>query len=290
VSPAISRGPKSGLAGQVFQAAFIALTAGLLSWLVWLYGNALRDARYLDGWLLAAGMVVQVYFHVRLRQGPLSPRAAATWRQIHIFVGYVLIALFFSHSNFSLPDTSFEWALWAAFLLVALSGVLGTYLAWSVPAKLGPEDATVFERIPIRRAELAKQIHTLASKPDNGQLALALPAAPYEDWILDLYRTQLREFFQGPRNTAAHLFGSQRHLKRLTGEIDNLERYVGKSGQGKLNAMKALLLEKDRLDFARVHLGLTKLWLFIHVPVTYGLVILSVLHILVVYAFSSGVW
>jgi hypothetical protein len=286
----MSRAPKSGLAGQVLYTAFIVLIASLLCWFVWLYGTALRDAQYLDGWLLAGGMACQLYFHIRPKLGPQTPRAAATWQKIHIFVGYVLIGVFASHSNFSLPDTGFEWALWIAFLLVALSGVLGVYLAWSVPAKLGPDDSTALERIPIRRAELAKQIHALATMPDKGQLALALPAAPYEDWILDLYRTQLRDFFQGPRNTAAHLIGSQRVLKRLTGEIDNLEQYVDKPGQNKLNAMKALVLEKHRLDFARVHLGLTKLWLFIHVPVTYGLIILAVLHILVVYSFSSGVW
>jgi len=49
-------------------------------------------------------------------------------------------------------------------------------------------------------------------------------------------------------------------------------------------------VEKDRLDFARVYLGLTKGWLFVHVPVTYALIILTLLHILVVYAYSSGPW
>ncbi len=43
--------------------------------------------------------------------------------------------------------------------------------------------------------------------------------------------------------------------------------------------------EKDRLDFARVYLGLTRGWLFVHVPVTYALVVLSVLHVIVVYAY-----
>ena len=49
-------------------------------------------------------------------------------------------------------------------------------------------------------------------------------------------------------------------------------------------------LEKDRLDFSAVHLGLTKGWLFVHVPVTYALIVLIVLHVFVVYAFSSGDW
>ena len=48
------------------------------------------------------------------------------------------------------------------------------------------------------------------------------------------------------------------------------------------------MVEKDRLDFARVYLGLTKGWLFVHVPVTYALIVLTVLHVVVVYAFSAG--
>jgi hypothetical protein len=50
------------------------------------------------------------------------------------------------------------------------------------------------------------------------------------------------------------------------------------------------VIEKDRLDFSRIHLGLAKGWLFVHVPVTYALIVLSVVHVVVVYAFSSGSW
>ena len=107
---------------------------------------------------------------------------------------------------------------------------------------------------------------------------------------MDLYTNHLRDFFQGQRNFTAHLIGSQRPLKRLTDEIDNLSRYVDQQSQEKLAAIKNLVVEKDRLDFARVYLGLTKGWLFVHVPVTYALIVLTVLHVLVVYAFSSGTW
>jgi hypothetical protein len=107
---------------------------------------------------------------------------------------------------------------------------------------------------------------------------------------MDLYTTHLRDFFQGQRNFTAHLIGSQRPLKRLTDEIDNLSSYVDQHSQEKLAAIKNLVVEKDRLDFARVYLGLTKGFLFVHVPVTYALMVLMVLHVLVVYAFSSGAW
>ncbi len=277
--------------GQIFQTALIVTTGGLLCWLVWLYGAALRDARYLDGWLLTAGMAAQVYFHARRKFAPLSPKAAKTWRRIHVFLGYVLVFLFVSHSTYSLPDSGLDWAIWSGFVLITLSGIFGIYLAWAVPAKLGPNDSTVFDRIPGRITELGRQIHALVTTSDQGQqFVIPLPAAPYEEWILDLYKSRLRGFFKEPQNLAAHMIGSQRHLKHLTGAIDALEPYVGKYGVDKLRAMKALVLEKDRLDFAYVHLGLTKLWLFVHVPLTYALVVLILLHILVVYAFASGVW
>ena len=75
---------------------------------------------------------------------------------------------------------------------------------------------------------------------------------------MELYTNHLKDFFQGQRNVTGHLIGSQRPLKQLTDEIDNLSRYVDRPSKEKLAAIKDLVVEKDRLDFARVYLGLTK--------------------------------
>jgi hypothetical protein len=266
----------------------IAAISGGLFWLVWIYGAGLRDPRYLDGWVLAAGMSLQLYFHIAVKSASLSPKSIMRWRQIHIVVGLVLISAFISHSDFSLPDTGFEWALWASFMLVTLSGVFGTYLAWSLKAKRGIDESIGLDRIPARRAELARQAEATVAQTGPATAAIGLPMQPQDAWIGDLYTTHLRAYFQGQRNSIAHLIGSQRPLKRLTDEIDALSRYVDKQSQEKLEAIKALVIEKDRLDFSSVHFGLTKGWLLVHVPVTYSLIVLSVLHVLVVYAFSSG--
>jgi hypothetical protein len=276
------------LAGRTVQGLLIAVMSGGLFWLVWIYNNGLRDPRYLDGWVLAGGMSLQLAFHIGIKTASLSPRSAARWRKFHIFLGYLLIAAFISHSDFSLPDTGFEWALWAGFVLVTLSGIFGTYLAWSLRVRHAIDERIGYERIAIRRAELARDVHAAVAKTDLAPAAIALPKPPYDAWIMDLYTTHLRDFFQGQRNFAAHLIGSQRPLKRLTDEIDNLSSYVDKQSQEKLAVIKNLVVEKDRLDFARVYLGLTKAWLFVHVPVTYALTVLTVLHVLIVYSFSSG--
>jgi hypothetical protein len=277
------------LTSQTVKSLLIATIFGGLFWLVWIYGNGLRDPRYFDGWMLAGGMGLQVAFHIAIKTAILSPKSALRWRKVHILVGYLLIAAFISHSDFSLPDTGFEWALWAGFVLVTLSGIFGTYLAWSLRAKHGIDERIAYDGIPTRRAELARDVYAVA-KVDLPGAAIALPATPYDAWIMDLYTNHLRDFFQGQRNFAAHLIGSRRPLKRLTDEIDNLSPYVDKQSQMKLAVIKNLVVEKDWLDFARVYLGLTKGWLFVHVPVTYALIVLTVLHVVVVYSFSSGPW
>ena len=284
------RGPSLAkyLANRTVQALLIAAISGGLFWLVWIYGNGLRDPRYLDGWVLAGGMGLQLSFHIAIKTASLSPKSAARWRRFHIFIGYLLIAAFISHSDFSLPDTGFEWALWTGFVLVTLSGIFGTYLAWSLRVRHAIDERIGYDRIPTRRAELARDVHAAVARTDLVPAAIGLPRPPYDAWIMDLYTTHLRDFFQGQRNFAAHLIGSQRPLKRLTDEIDDLSSYVDRQGQEKLAVIKGLVVEKDRLDFARVYLGLTKGWLFVHVPLTYSLMVLTVLHILVVYAFSSG--
>jgi hypothetical protein len=276
------------LASRTVQGLLIAAISGGLFWLVWIYGNGLRDPRYLDGWVLAGGMALQLSFHIAIKTASLSPKSAARWRKIHILVGYLMIAAFVSHSDFSLPDTGFEWALWTGFVLVTLSGIFGTYLAWSLRVKHALDERIGYDRIPTRRAELARDVHAAVVRTDLTPAAIGLPRPPYDAWIMDLYSTHLRDFFQGPRNFAAHLIGSQRPLKRLTDEIDDLSAYVDRQSQEKLAVIKNLVVEKDRLDFARVYFGLTKGWLFVHVPLTYSLMVLTVLHILVVYAFSSG--
>src|SRR5262245_34413546 len=159
-------------------------------------------------------MSLQLSFHIAIKTASLSPKSTARWRKIHIFIGYLLIAAFIAHSDFSLPDTGFEWALWAAFVLVTLSGIFGTYLAWSLQAKHGIDVS--YDRIPTRRAELARDVHAAVAKNDQAAAAIALPAPPYDAWIMDLYTARLRYFFQGQRNFTAHLIGSQRPLKRLT--------------------------------------------------------------------------
>jgi hypothetical protein len=289
--PIGGRGPvwSHVLTGWTMQTVLIAAISSGLFWLVWIYGNGLRDPRFLDGWVLAGGMALQLCFHIAVKTASVSPKSIRRWRAFHIFLGYVIIASFIAHCDFALPDTGFEWALWTAFVLVSMSGIFGIYLAWSMRAKHGLEAHSGYD-LPTRRAELAHELQAVVTQRDAANAAIPLPPLPDDAWIAGLYTSRLQDFFQKQRNLGAHLIGSRRPLKRLTDEIDALSRYADKPNQAKLALIKDLVVEKDRLDFVGVHRALTRGWLFVHVPVTYALIVLTVLHIFVVYAFSSGDW
>jgi hypothetical protein len=270
----------------------IVMIAGLSGGLLWftaIYEGSLRDPRYLDGWLLAGGMGLQLFFHIGIKSG-FSPRFIRRWRSFHIFLGYLLIAAFVSHCNFSWPDTAFEWMLWIGFVLVTISGAASAFLVWSMRSKLLADGSLSFERIPIRRAELERDVQAAIMADDPAQMALGLPPPPYDAWIADLYANQLREFFQGPRHALAHLIGSQRPLRHLIDEIDEVSRYVDARNRDKLGVIRDFVIEKDGLDFAHVHLGLSRGLMFLHVPITYALIVLTIAHVMIVYAFASGGW
>ena len=45
---------------------------------------------------------------------------------------------------------------------------------------------------------------------------------------------------------------------------------------------------KDQLDFHQAMQGLLKGWLFVHIPLTYALLLFALVHLVLVYAFSGA--
>ncbi len=247
----------------------------------WLYGSALRDPRFLDGWVLVAGMLFLVLFNIRKKLPMLPLGRAAAWLQLHIYVGYFIVAVFLLHTDLSFPAGLLEWALWLLFIIVAISGIVGIYLTRTVPAKLEQHSERIlFERIPAFRTGLAEEVEALAIDSVNQAGSLT---------ISNLYINTLHAFFRRPQNLFLHLRNSRRPLNRINSEIDNLKQYLDDPGKERLMKIKDLVQAKDNLDFHYAQQGMLKAWLFVHIPATYGLLLLVAAHVAVVYAYSSGV-
>ena len=262
-------------------AVITAVAITLFYWLVSVYEAALRDPRFLDGWILVAGIGGQLMFHLRKKSTTLPLGKTADWLRVHIFIGYFVIAVFLSHTSFSTPEQLVEWVLWCIFVLVAASGIVGAYLSWAIPTKLERRDEPIaFERIPAFQSMLAKQAgcagHRLRqSRRVTGAFGALFGQAPC--------------YFNRPQNLFAHLRGSKRPLRQICDEIEAVERYVDDAGATLLRKVRDLVIEKDALDSHYAHQGALQIWLFIHIPATYSMIVVTVLHVATIYAFSSSV-
>lgn len=258
------------------------LVIAAVYWSIGFYSDALRDPRFLDGWILTAVMFAQLLFHIR-KKLPASPLGrAATWLKMHVYLGYVTIAVFLFHTSFSMPETTLEWALWGLFVLVVASGLVGLYLTNSVPGKLQQQhgEQITFDQIPTVRLNLFREVDALV-------LETVTPDGSSE--VSDFYVNRLRGYFRKPQYLRAHLRGSRRPLERISSEIADLERRVNAPDRKALSSIRKLVTAKFDLDHQYTVQGLLHSWLFVHIPATYSLIVLSILHVAVVYAFSSGV-
>lgn len=256
------------------------LAAVIIATLVDMYYISLRRSEFFDGWILFTGVVFLSLFNMRKKLPMIPLGRAETWTQIHLYVGLLVVVVFFLHVGLSFPTGVLDWALWLIFLTVAVSGMVGLYLSRTIPAKLERStEQILFERIPGFRAQLARDVEELAVKSVEEGASLT---------ISTFYAETLHDYFDGPRNLFGHLRGSNRSLSRLVDEIEKLKRYLDDAGRDVMDEIKDHVIAKDNLDFRYVHIGALRLWLFVHIPATYSLLILGVTHVAAMYAFSSG--
>ncbi len=245
------------------------------------YDAALRDVVFLDGWVLFAGMGVQILFHVKKKIPQRIFGSTTTWAEVHLYCGYFVIACFALHTRFSWPETAMESVLWVLFIVVVTSGLLGALLTNAIPMRLAQlAERWEFQDLPNLQSTLADKAH---------DLALASIQKTGTTKISDLYLEQLQEFFAKPHHAYAHLTGSKRPLKQMMFEIEGLDADLDGKSQKVLRELRLLVELKTRIDFQYAHEIALRMWLCVHVPATYALIVVSLLHIAVVYAYRSGV-
>lgn len=258
-----------------------ALAVAAMFWLVDVYDASLRDARFLDGWILLLGCGVQVLFSLR-RKFPLLPLGnVSSWMRVHIYAGFFLLTAFALHTQFAWPSGMFETALWALFVILAVSGVFGAYLTRSVPSKLEQNrGGSAFDDFPAAQTELLQRADNLVMG------AGGVAASPS---ITDFYANTLSGFLNGPSSAVGLYRRSPSTFRRLCEEMDSLEKRLDDGGKQTMQAMREVLVEKNRLNNRYAYELLLRLWLFVHIPATYGMIVLAVLHVAVIYAYTAGV-
>jgi len=236
---------------------------------------------YLTGWVLFAAMLFLTFFNLRKKVPFLRLGKTSFWTQLHIYVGLFSGALFFVHIGWSWPTGIFYQLLASCYAVVFLTGVLGLWISRAFPRMLtvaGYE--TPFERIPFARRSLREKAEALVLTGVDGQTSPV---------IAEFYSQKLGMFFTRPCNRWAHRRQARASQAMHVSQFDEVQRYAKKGEQEMLDQLRDLVAQKHMLDYQHALQSGLRLWLFAHIPLSYSLLIFSVLHIILVYAFSGSV-
>ncbi len=257
-----------------------ALVVGAMSIALYRRSLTLNDTAFLSGWALAGVLLFLTLYNARKKLTYPPLLKSSTWLQLHVYVGLISIALFLLHVGFRVPDGAFEITLTALFAALALSGLLGIYLTRALPRGMtvrGPE--VLYERIPVYRRELGERAEELVVRCSEQTRSTTLA---------DFYQDRLVYFFRRHRNFWRHLYQSQRPLQHLLHDLRSLDRYFNDEERRVANELTELIEAKDTLDHHYSQQGVLKRWLFVHVPLTYALLVFVVVHAVLVHAFAGA--
>ncbi len=231
-----------------------------------------------SGLLLFTLMVFLTLFNARKKLPFIPVLQASTWMQLHIYLGYFTLLLFFLHMGIRIPQGGLEISVALLFLSVSLSGVLGAYLSRTFPVRLTHHgENLLFERISGIRYQLAEQVEALV---------VDSVSTTNSSTIADFYREHLRDYFARSHNFWSHLTGSPRPLRRLLERMDALDRFLNADERKYMEQLTEQVRVKDNIDFQWYLQGTLKIWLFVHIPLTYALLLFAAVHGLLAWKFT----
>jgi hypothetical protein len=241
---------------------------------------SLRPTSIYTGWGLFGLMMVLASYNLFKKLPFLPLTSSSTWLQFHVYFGWGTVFLFALHLGPRLPHKPLGIIMMVLYLGVAASGILGLALSRWVPPRLwaGGEEVP-FERIPSQQRVLQKKVEELVLR--SVQVADSTS-------ISDFYINRLKGFFDGPRHFWRHLLFSYLARRRpLLTEAQDQKRYMNEQEREIMEAVIVHIQAKDDLDYQYALQGILKFWLFVHIPMTYSLMIFSLFHVLMVYTFSG---
>jgi hypothetical protein len=235
---------------------------------------------YLTGWLLLALCLALTAYNLRKKLPFLPLFSSRLWLQFHTYAGLLTGIVFIFHLRFVVPSGPFNLLLAGLFLAVTFSGIGGWWLSRVVPRRLTTAGGEVpYERIPLVRRDLRR-------RADETALA-AIPEAK-DTTLADFYLRALAPAFAvGPR-FLPQLLGSRRALNDRLAALEEAGRFLGPTEKARAEILAGLVRARHALDFQHANQLLLRAWLFVHVPLTYGLLLFTLVHVMLVHAFSGG--
>ena len=253
----------------------VAALAAVVAWM----DRSLLHSSFFTGYVLIGSLFLLAAFGMRKRLPMISGiGSAAFWMQMHIYVGFGSFAVFAMHIAFRVPDGMFESILALLYCVVFFSGLYGLWASRTIPRKLtSVGEEVIFERIPAFKRHLARRAQTMVMESCENTPVLA-----------NFYVHRLSRFFERRRGLAYLLMPTGRTRRQLIAEIEELDRFLAHDDRRISRELAMMVRKKDDLDYHTAMQGRLKMWLFVHIAMTWSLLIFSVVHGVLAHAFGGG--
>ena len=255
-----------------------ALVAALLAFGTQVGRDILHPVAVYTGTLLLLLVLVLTFFNARKKLPFFPLLSASTWLQAHIYLGWLCCFVFLLHTSGRLPSGRLELILAGVFFAVAASGAFGLWLSrWLPPRLVRSGESLVFERIPTLRHRLADEALGIVRRAETELQSSTLP---------DFHLRVLHGYFLRVPPLIAPLIGDDPEFHRVRQELESTRRYLNTSEENLARSLADLLEAKRNLDVQYAGQRLLKLWLFLHIPLTYALLVFIAAHVWLVIHFS----
>lgn len=251
---------------------------------VWLWVRAqernLSSSTFTTGYLLLIAVTFLALYNLRKKLPSLPLGSSAAWLQWHLYVGMASMGVFALHIGPRWPNGMLDLLLAATYLATVASGLVGLYLTRTIPAQLtrvGTE--LVYERIAGQRGLLRRQA---------GELVLQAATNSGTTTLADFFAERMYDFFYRPRGIRYMLRPTTALRRNIARELRDVRRYLSEQEQAACEKLFTLVRRKDDMDFHEARQKLLKLWLFVHIGLSYALLSLAVVHALLAHAFHGG--
>lgn len=214
-------------------------------------------------------VLLLMFFGVRKRWHRSRLGRLETWCQSHVYLGLLVVAVALCHSGFRFADRVASAAFWTM-TVVAASGLAGALLYTVVPLLLTRvEGGLLPDELGKQANQLAQSMARVATgrSPALQGIAGELLAGEKPGWLAG-WRLLLQ-----PRRAAETV---ERPWARWLAEVPAAER-------GDLQQLLVLSRQRRELVLALVqqqrYRNLLRVWLLVHVPLSFALLVLIAAHL-----------
>jgi len=219
----------------------------------------------------AVALILAALIAVRRRTMRLSTRmrlgTARGWLLFHTYGGTLFLLLMLMHTGFRMPNGPLMFGLWFLSVWTVATGGIGILLQRSIPRMLssGLSIEVLYDRIP----DLSTEIRERAAEVSQNTT----------EQVANLYAEKIAPELTHPRWRPFYFLDVTGGAASRGRRFDYVRRLLTADEAEALDTLEKLYRAKRELDAHYTLQGVLRGWLYLHVPTSFMLLALLVIHV-----------